>query len=69
VPLTAQALQPLLPALSVDELLTSPYGLIGTAHEIADQFRHQRDLLGVSYITVFEKDLEPMSKVIDLLKE
>jgi hypothetical protein len=58
-----------LPALSVDDLLTSPYGLIDTADEIADQLRQQRDLLGVSYITVFEKDLEAMSSVIDLLKE
>jgi probable F420-dependent oxidoreductase len=67
--LTAQALQPLLPSLSVDDLLTSPYGLIGTADEIADQLRQQRDQLGVSYITVFEKDLDAMSSVIDLLKE
>lgn len=65
----AQAVQPLLPTLSVDDLLTSPYGLIGTEDEIADQLREQRDQLGVSYITVFEKDLETMARIIDLLKE
>jgi hypothetical protein len=67
--MTAQALQPLLPSLSVDDLLTSPYGLIGTVEEIADQLCQQRDELGISYIAVFEKDLEAMSRVIDLLKE
>jgi hypothetical protein len=67
--LTARELQPLLPSLSIDDLLTSPYGLIGTADEIAEQLRQQRDQLGVSYITVFEKDLDAMSSVIDLLKD
>jgi probable F420-dependent oxidoreductase len=65
---TAQDLQPLLPSLSVDDILDSPYGLIGTAQQIADQLRQQRELLGISYITVFEKDLEAMSGVIALLK-
>ena len=65
---TARALQPLLPSLSVDDILNSPYGLIGTAPQIADQLRRQREQLGISYITVFEKDLEAMSSVIALLK-
>jgi len=65
---TAQALQPLLPSLSVDDILNSPYGLMGTAQQIADQLRQQREQLGISYITVFEKDLEAMASVIALLK-
>ena len=58
----------MLPALTVDDVLSSPYSLIGTAEQIADQLRERRDRLGISYITVFEKDLEPMARVIELLK-
>jgi probable F420-dependent oxidoreductase len=64
----AREVQPLLPALTVDDVLSSPYSLIGTAEQIADQLRERRDRLGISYITVFEKDLEPMARVIELLK-
>jgi len=64
----AREVQPLLPALMVDDVLSSPYSLIGTAEQIADQLRERRDRLGISYITVFEKDLEPMARVIELLK-
>jgi hypothetical protein len=46
-----------------------PNALFGTASQIADQLREQRDRLGVSYITVFEKDLDTMAGVIDLLKK
>jgi hypothetical protein len=65
---TAAALQPLLPMLDVDQLLDSPYGLIGTAQEIADQLRRQRRQLGISYLTVFEKDQEAMAEVMGLLR-
>jgi probable F420-dependent oxidoreductase len=64
----AEAVQPLVPALTVDEVLSSPYSLIGTVQEIADQIRHRRDRLGVSYITVFEKDLDVMAEIIRLLR-
>jgi probable F420-dependent oxidoreductase len=50
--------QGLLPALSIDDLLSSPYSLFGTEQQIADQLRERRERLGVSYITVFEKDVE-----------
>ena len=65
----AQEVQPLLPTVSVDDLLSSPYALIGTADQIASQLREQRDRLGVSYITVFEKDLDTMASIIELLTE
>ncbi len=65
----ARAVQPLLPTLSVDDLLASPYGLFGTADHIAEQLRQQREQCGVSYLTVFEKDLEAMTRVIELLRE
>ena len=37
-------------------------------HQIADQLRERRETLGVSYITVFEKDIAAMSDVVELLK-
>jgi probable F420-dependent oxidoreductase len=64
----AHEVQPLLPKLSVDDLLSSPYALIGTADQIAGQLREERARLGVSYITVFEKDLDTMAGIIELLK-
>jgi hypothetical protein len=64
----AEQVQPLLPTLSAEDLLSSPYSLIGTAQQIADQLVERRDRLGVTYITVFEKDLDTMAPVIELLK-
>jgi probable F420-dependent oxidoreductase len=64
----AEAVQPLLPSLAVDDILSSPYGLIGSIEEIADQLRERRDRLGISYITVFEKDFDAMTKVIEVLR-
>jgi probable F420-dependent oxidoreductase len=66
---TAEELQPLLPALHVDEILSSPYGLIGTPDQIAEQLRERRDRLGISYITVFEKDFDAMVEVIELVRD
>jgi hypothetical protein len=65
----AEKVQPLLPSLTRDQILSSPYSLIGTDTEIAEQLRERRARLGVSYITVFEKDLEAMASIIDLLHE
>ena len=61
---TADALAPLLPTLSVDDILTSPYSLIGTPTQIAEQLRERRQRLGISYLTVFEKDLDAMAAVM-----
>ena len=64
----AAEVQPLVPALSVDDVLQSPYSLIGTQQEIADQLRHHREHLGITYITVLEKDLDTMAEIIGLLR-
>jgi probable F420-dependent oxidoreductase len=64
---TARAVQPLVPALTEDDILSSPYSLIGTTSQIAEQLVDRRDRLGVSYLTVFEKDIDAMASVIDLL--
>jgi probable F420-dependent oxidoreductase len=65
----AEQLQPLLPSLTADQILSSPYSLIGTVDEIVDQLRERREHLGVSYITVFEKDLDTMRPIIERLHE
>jgi probable F420-dependent oxidoreductase len=64
----AAELQPLVPGLRVDDILSSPYSLIGTVEEIAAQLRDRRDRLGISYITVFEKDLDAMTEIIQELR-
>jgi probable F420-dependent oxidoreductase len=64
----AEQAQSLLPALAIDDILSSPYSLIGTAEEIASQLRDRRDRLGISYLTVFEKDLDAMVEIIELIR-
>jgi probable F420-dependent oxidoreductase len=64
----AAAVQGLVPSLTVDDILSSPYSLIGTAQEIADQMLDRRNRLGISYLTVFEKDLDQMADVIALIR-
>ena len=64
----AEQVQPLLPSLSVDDVLSSPYSLIGTVEQIAEQLTEQRQRLGISYLTVFEKDIDAMAAVIDRLE-
>jgi hypothetical protein len=38
--------------------------LIGSVGQIAETLEQRRDRFGLSYITVFEKDLESLAKVI-----
>jgi len=64
----AEQVQSLVPTLRVDDILSSPYSLIGTTHQIADQLRERRERLGISYITVFEKDADAMAKIIELIR-
>jgi probable F420-dependent oxidoreductase len=51
--------------MDVDQMLESPLVLIGSADQIAQTLQQRRERFGISYITVFEKDLENMAKVID----
>ncbi|MGH9060111.1 MAG: TIGR03621 family F420-dependent LLM class oxidoreductase [Acidimicrobiales bacterium] len=53
--------------LTVDDILSSPYILIGTVRQVAEQLEERRAALGISYITVFEKDLEVMAQVMEQL--
>jgi probable F420-dependent oxidoreductase len=54
--------------LSADEVLETPYLLIGTADEIADQLRRGRERWGFSYITVHEPFMREFAPVIERLR-
>jgi probable F420-dependent oxidoreductase len=56
------------PDLTADELLETPFLLIGTVAEMAEQLVRHRDRYGFSYITVHEPYLEAFAPVIESLK-
>jgi probable F420-dependent oxidoreductase len=64
----AAAMQGRVPQLSVEDILSSPYALTGTVNQIAEQLMERRERLGISYVTVFEKDLVAMAEVIEELQ-
>jgi probable F420-dependent oxidoreductase len=51
--------------MDADQVLETPLVLIGSVDQIAERLEQRRERLGLSYITVFEKDLENLAKVID----
>jgi probable F420-dependent oxidoreductase len=53
--------------MDVDQVFETPLVLIGSADQIAQTLEQRRERFGISYITVFEKDLENLAKVIDRL--
>lgn len=57
-----------LPYLTVGELLETPFVLIGTEREIADQLVERRERYGFSFITVHEPYMATFGPVIELLR-
>jgi probable F420-dependent oxidoreductase len=53
------------PSLSVDDALGTPFVLLGTHDEIAEQLVANRDRWGISYVTV--RDLDAFAPVIEAL--
>jgi probable F420-dependent oxidoreductase len=53
---------------SVDEMLETPYLLIGTPDEIAAQLRRSRERWGFSYLTVHEPYMRELVPVIERLR-
>ena len=53
---------------SADEVLETPYLLIGTVDEIAAQLRRTRERWGYSYITVHEPYMQAFAPVIEQLR-
>ena len=53
--------------LSVQDLLSSPFILIGSVDELDEEIRARRERLGISYLVVFEKDREAFGPVLGRL--
>jgi probable F420-dependent oxidoreductase len=49
------------------QVFETPLVLIGSVDQIAETLEQRRERFGISYITVFEKDLENLGKVINRL--
>lgn len=49
---------------SVEQVLQVPYVLIGTVDQICENLLARREQFGISYITVYEKNLEALAPVI-----
>jgi probable F420-dependent oxidoreductase len=54
--------------LTVEDLLETPFLLLGTADEIAGQLRHSRERWGYSYVTVHEPYMREFAPVIERLR-
>jgi hypothetical protein len=53
--------------MDIDQVFETPLVLIGSVDQIAQTLQQRRERYGISYITVFEKDLENLGKVINRL--
>ena len=54
--------------IETSSVLASPLLLVGSADSIAQTLLERRDRLGISYLTVFEKDHEAFAAVIERLR-
>lgn len=63
----AAAMVERLAPLTVEDILGSPFLLIGTADEIREELRAHRERFGFSYFTVFEKDYETFAPIASSL--
>jgi probable F420-dependent oxidoreductase len=50
---------------SADDLLGSPFCLLGRVDEVADQLLRTRDELGFSYFTISQRHMEQMAPVVE----
>ena len=50
--------------VSRDLVLETPYVLLGTIDEICETVRQRRERYGISYLTVFERDMEAFAPVV-----
>ena len=53
--------------LSRELVLETPYVLLGTIDEICETVRQRRERYGISYLTVFERDMEAFAPVVGRL--
>jgi probable F420-dependent oxidoreductase len=52
----------------VEELLASPLILVGTADQMVADLEARRTRFGISYVTVFDRDIEAMAPVMERLQ-
>jgi probable F420-dependent oxidoreductase len=50
-----------------DVVLETPYVLLGSIQEICETLRERRERYGISYLTVFERDMEAFAPVVERL--
>jgi hypothetical protein len=50
-----------------DVVLETIYVLLGTVEEICETLRQRRERYGISYLTVFERDMEAFAPVVERL--
>ena len=55
--------------LTAHEVLETPFLLLGTVPEIAEQLRERRERFGFSYLTVHAPSMAALTPVIELLRE
>jgi probable F420-dependent oxidoreductase len=55
--------------LTVDEVLETPFLLIGTPAQMAEQLQASRERYGFSYVTVVETHYEAFEPVVELLRD
>jgi hypothetical protein len=63
----AERLHKLVPELSVEDILATPYLWIGTVDSICDQVRAARERWGFSYFTLFHHSLKAATPVVTRL--
>jgi hypothetical protein len=49
-------------------VLETVYVLVGTVEEICETLRQRRERYGISYLTVFERDMEAFAPVVARLE-
>jgi probable F420-dependent oxidoreductase len=49
------------------QALETPHALVGTADQIADDLRARRERFGISYVAVFERDMDAFAPVVGAL--
>jgi len=53
--------------VALEVVLETPYVLLGTIEQICDTLRQRRERYGISYVTVFERDMEAFAPVVERL--
>jgi probable F420-dependent oxidoreductase len=53
--------------VALEVVLETPYVLLGTTEQICDTLQQRRERYGISYLTVFERDMEAFAPVVTRL--